>query len=83
MPINAMLLCCRPPPPPPLCTSVLVARTHARTYACAAGAIAALKAGETVLDLGSGAGFDCSLAARKVGPTGHVIGVRRGSCPGA
>ncbi len=38
-------------------------------------AIAALAPGETVLDLGSGAGFDCFLAARQVGPTGHVIGV--------
>jgi arsenite methyltransferase len=38
-------------------------------------AIAALKAGETVLDLGSGAGFDCLLAARQVGIDGRVIGV--------
>jgi arsenite methyltransferase len=38
-------------------------------------AIASLKPGETVLDLGSGAGFDCFLAARSVGPSGHVIGV--------
>jgi arsenite methyltransferase len=38
-------------------------------------AIAALKPGETVLDLGSGGGFDCFLAARAVGPTGTVIGV--------
>jgi len=38
-------------------------------------AIAALKPGERVLDLGSGAGFDCLLAARHVGPTGSVIGV--------
>jgi SAM-dependent methyltransferase len=38
-------------------------------------AIARLKAGETVLDLGSGAGFDCLLAARAVGETGRVIGV--------
>ncbi|MBI5609901.1 MAG: arsenite methyltransferase [Deltaproteobacteria bacterium] len=38
-------------------------------------AIAALKPGETVLDLGSGAGFDSFLAARQVGPTGRVIGV--------
>jgi len=38
-------------------------------------AIAALRPGETVLDLGSGAGFDCFLAARAVGPDGHVIGV--------
>jgi SAM-dependent methyltransferase len=36
---------------------------------------AAVKAGETVLDLGSGAGIDCFLAAREVGPTGRVIGV--------
>lgn len=38
-------------------------------------AIAQIKTGETVLDLGSGAGFDCFLAARKVGETGRVIGV--------
>jgi arsenite methyltransferase len=38
-------------------------------------AIAALKPGETVLDLGSGAGFDAFLAARQVGETGRVIGV--------
>jgi len=38
-------------------------------------AIAALKPGERVLDLGSGAGFDAFLAARQVGPTGFVIGV--------
>lgn len=39
------------------------------------GAIAAMKPGETVLDLGSGAGFDAFLAARAVGTTGHVVGV--------
>jgi arsenite methyltransferase len=38
-------------------------------------AIASLKAGDVVLDLGSGAGFDCFLAARAVGETGRVIGV--------
>lgn len=37
--------------------------------------LAALKPGETVLDLGSGAGLDCLLAAQKVGPEGRVIGV--------
>lgn len=36
---------------------------------------AALQPGETVLDLGSGAGIDCFLAAREVGPQGRVIGV--------
>lgn len=38
-------------------------------------AIDSLKEGETVLDLGSGGGFDCFLAAQKVGKTGMVIGV--------
>ncbi len=38
-------------------------------------AIAALRPGETVLDLGSGGGFDCFLAAKAVGPHGRVIGV--------
>ena len=38
-------------------------------------ALASLKSGETVLDLGSGAGFDCFLAANKVGNKGKVIGV--------
>ncbi len=38
-------------------------------------ALASLKEGEVVLDLGSGAGFDSFLAARRVGPKGRVIGV--------
>lgn len=38
-------------------------------------AIAAIRDGDTVLDLGSGAGFDCFLAAKKVGEKGRVIGV--------
>ena len=38
-------------------------------------ALASLKKGETVLDLGSGGGIDVFLASKKVGPTGKVIGV--------
>ncbi len=38
-------------------------------------ALASLREGDVVLDLGSGAGFDCFLAASKVGQTGRVIGV--------
>jgi SAM-dependent methyltransferase len=37
--------------------------------------LAELQPGQTVLDLGSGAGLDCFFAAKKVGETGHVIGV--------
>jgi ubiquinone/menaquinone biosynthesis C-methylase UbiE len=38
-------------------------------------ALASLREGERVLDLGSGAGFDCFLAVKKVGKSGKVIGV--------
>ena len=38
-------------------------------------ALASLKEGEIVLDMGAGAGFDCFLASTRVGPTGKVIGV--------
>lgn len=38
-------------------------------------AFSGVEAGQTVLDIGSGAGIDCFLAARKVGPTGRVIGI--------
>ncbi|MCX6713224.1 MAG: arsenite methyltransferase [Candidatus Vogelbacteria bacterium] len=38
-------------------------------------AVAHIKEGDTVIDLGSGAGLDCFLAAQKVGETGRVIGV--------
>ncbi len=38
-------------------------------------ALAAMQPGEVVVDLGSGAGFDCFLAAQRVGPSGRVIGV--------
>jgi SAM-dependent methyltransferase len=37
--------------------------------------LASLEPGQTVLDLGSGGGIDCFLAAKRVGETGHVIGV--------
>jgi SAM-dependent methyltransferase len=38
-------------------------------------AIASMREGDTVLDLGSGGGFDCFLARRQVGDKGHIIGV--------
>lgn len=38
-------------------------------------AVADLREGETVLDLGSGAGADVLISARRVGPTGEVIGL--------
>jgi arsenite methyltransferase len=38
-------------------------------------ALASIKDGETVLDLGSGAGFDCFLASKMVGPKGKIIGI--------
>jgi arsenite methyltransferase len=38
-------------------------------------ALASLREGETVVDLGSGAGFDCFLAAKEVGESGRVIGI--------
>ena len=47
-----------------------------RFYGCGSPVtLADLKAGETLVDLGSGGGIDCFIAARKVGPTGRVIGV--------
>jgi ubiquinone/menaquinone biosynthesis C-methylase UbiE len=39
------------------------------------GDLADLKPGESVIDLGSGAGIDCFIAARRVGPNGRVIGI--------
>src|SRR5438046_1233800 len=38
-------------------------------------ALAAMRPGEVIIDLGSGAGIDCFLAAHQVGPAGRVIGV--------
>jgi len=47
-----------------------------RFYGCGSPIAAAeVNANETVVDLGSGAGIDCFIAAKKVGPTGHVIGI--------
>ncbi len=47
-----------------------------RFYGCGSPvALAGLAAGETVLDLGSGGGIDCFIAAKKVGPGGRIIGV--------
>ncbi len=40
-------------------------------------AVASIRAGETIVDLGSGAGFDCFIAARQLAGTGKVIGVDR------
>ena len=37
--------------------------------------LADIRAGDTVLDLGSGGGIDCFMAAKRVGPSGHVIGI--------
>jgi SAM-dependent methyltransferase len=77
--------CCEPSAPAQL-NSTLLGYSEADLAAVPAGAdlglgcgnpgaIAAIQAGETVLDLGSGAGFDAFLAARAVGPNGRVIGV--------
>jgi arsenite methyltransferase len=78
--------CCSPQPSDPetVAAQIGYSRDEIATAPDAAGmglgcgnpqAIANLRPGETVLDLGSGAGFDCFLAARAVGPTGCVIGV--------
>lgn len=78
--------CSEPPPVSPSISSLQMGYSPKELQGVPAGAdlglgcgnpqaIAALQPGETVLDLGSGAGFDCFLAVRKVGPSGHVIGV--------
>ena len=47
-----------------------------RFYGCGSPmSLAGIKEGETVVDLGSGAGIDCFIAAKKAGSSGQVIGV--------
>lgn len=78
--------CCGGAPSPAISPSERIGYSHEELAAAPAGAdlglgcgnpqvIAALKPGEIVLDLGSGGGFDCFLAAARVGPKGRVIGV--------
>jgi SAM-dependent methyltransferase len=56
--------------------ATLPAGEEAVSYGCGDPiTLASLQPGQTVLDLGSGAGLDCFFAARKVGESGHVIGV--------
>jgi len=78
--------CCTPTAQQPQLLSLQLGYSHQDLVAVPEGAnlglgcgnpqaTADLKPGETVVDLGSGAGFDCFLAARQVGPSGRVIGV--------
>lgn len=78
--------CCGPSPQPQSTSSLRVGYWEADVLTAPTGsdlglgcgnpqAIAALRPGEIVLDLGSGAGFDAFLAAKQVGKTGRVIGV--------
>ena len=77
--------CCAPAPAPRL-GSLVLGYSEAELAALPEGAdlglgcgnpqaMAALEPGEVVVDLGSGAGIDCLLAATRVGPAGRVIGV--------
>ncbi|MHC4933475.1 MAG: methyltransferase domain-containing protein [Planctomycetota bacterium] len=64
--------CCSPPS----CCGPAPAQTDAPSFGCGNPlALAEVRPGETVLDLGSGAGVDLIAAAEKVGPKGRVIGV--------
>ncbi len=78
--------CCGGPPISPQQISTLMGYSKEDFSSIAEGAnlglgcgnpvaLASLKPGETVVDLGSGGGFDCFLAAKQVGETGQVIGV--------
>jgi arsenite methyltransferase len=78
--------CCGGPNPSPENMSVAIGYTNEDTNSVPEGAnmglgcgnpvaLASLKSGETVVDLGCGGGFDCFLASKEVGQTGKVIGV--------
>ena len=68
-------LCC-PTSYPEEDTSHIPTEVIERFYGCGSPmSIAGITQGETVLDLGSGAGIDCFIAAKKAGPDGTVIGV--------
>ncbi len=68
-------LCC-PAVYPAEDTSHIPKEVIERFYGCGSPvSIAGISAGETVVDLGSGAGIDCFIAARKTGPEGKVIGI--------
>ena len=59
-----------------ICVATLPEGETAISYGCGDPiTLASLEPGQTVLDLGSGAGLDCFFAAKKVGETGRVIGV--------
>ncbi|MFZ2634474.1 MAG: DUF5714 domain-containing protein [Desulfosalsimonadaceae bacterium] len=56
--------------------SHIPASARIRSYGCGSPVLdAALKAGETLVDLGSGAGMECFIGARQVGKTGYVFGI--------
>ena len=68
-------LCC-PVQPEAADLAHIPAEVVERFYGCGSPvAAAALAPGETMVDLGSGAGIDCFIAAKKVGKTGHVYGI--------
>lgn len=68
-------LCC-PTSYPEEDTGHIPAQVIERFYGCGSPvSIAGIREGETVLDLGSGAGIDCFIAAKKTGPTGRIIGI--------
>ena len=86
-PSNSSTSCCGPSDSTSCCTTdsnlypaellaTLPAGESTVSYGCGDPiTLASLQPGQTVLDLGSGAGLDCFFAAKKVGESGHVIGV--------